>query len=449
MKVLVIGAGGREHAICWKLAQSRHMPEIFCAPGNAGTALHGRNVPIAANDIAGLLEFARQEAIDLTIVGPEDPLCLGIVDEFAAAGLRIFGPNRSAARIEGDKVWAKKLMREAGVPTAEARIFEPTAQELVQLRQAHRGDDYEMPESVETGFKMAHRYVSTRDEGVVVKAAGLAKGKGVFVHEDPADALLTLEKLMVQRELGDAGDRIVVEEILIGREVSILALVDGSTIYVLESAADHKRLGEQDTGPNTGGMGAFSPSGLLTEKDLELIEREVFVPIIDAMRRMDIEYRGVLYAGMMMTAGGPKVLEFNCRFGDPEAQPLLMRLKSDLIDAINAVVDGTLEDFNLEWDRRASLCVVMASGGYPGSYEKGKEITGLDEAAGVENAVVFHAGTRRIGNRVESNGGRVLGVTALGGDIQKARTTAYEAVRKIAFDGAVVRGDIGMRVSGR
>ncbi|MCB9852646.1 MAG: phosphoribosylamine--glycine ligase [Phycisphaerales bacterium] len=449
MKVLVIGGGGREHAICWKLAQSRHMPEIFCAPGNAGTAMHGRNVPIAANDVAGLRAFAQQEAIDLTIVGPEDPLCLGIVDEFTAAGLRIFGPNKAAARIEGDKVWAKKLMREAGVPTAEARIFEPTAQELVQLRQAHRGDDFEMPESVETGYKMALRYVSTRDEGVVVKAAGLAKGKGVFVHDDPADALLTLEKLMVHRELGDAGTRIVVEEILIGREVSILALVDGSTIYVLESAADHKRLGEQDTGPNTGGMGAFSPSGLLTEKDLEIIEREVFVPIIDAMRRMEIEYRGVLYAGMMMTAGGPKVLEFNCRLGDPEAQPLLMRLKSDLVDVINAVIDGTLEDIKLEWDRRSSLCVVMASGGYPGAYEKGKEITGLDDAAAVENAVVFHAGTRRVGDRVETSGGRVLGVTALGGDLQKARTTAYEAVRKIAFDGAVLRGDIGMRVSGR
>ncbi|HPF37594.1 MAG TPA: phosphoribosylamine--glycine ligase [Phycisphaerae bacterium] len=449
MKVLVIGGGGREHAICWKLAQSRHLPEIFCAPGNAGTARHGRNVAIPATDVSSLLAFARDNAIDLTIVGPEDPLCLGIVDEFVAAGLRIFGPTKAAARIEGDKVWAKKLMREAGVPTAEARIFEPTAQELMQLKQAHRGDDFEMPESVETGFKMARRYVSTRDEGVVIKAAGLARGKGVFVHDDPADALLTLEKLMVQRELGDAGARVVVEEILIGREVSILALVDGSTIYVLESAADHKRLGDEDTGPNTGGMGAFSPSGLLTEKDLEIIERDVFVPIIDAMRRMDIEYRGVLYAGMMMTAGGPKVLEFNCRFGDPEAQPLLMRLRSDLVDTINAAIDGKLEDVQLEWDRRPSLCVVMASGGYPGEYEKGKEITGLEDAASVENAVVFHAGTRGVGQRVETSGGRVLGVTALGEDLQKARTTAYEAVRRIAFDGAIFRGDIGMRVSGR
>lgn len=449
MKVLVIGGGGREHAICWKLAQSRHLPEIFCAPGNAGTAQHGRNVTIPATDIAGLLQFAKDESIDLTIVGPEDPLCLGIVDAFTAAGLRIFGPNKAAARIEGDKVWAKKLMREAGVPTAEARIFEPTLQELTQLRSAQRREGDEMPPSVETGYKMARRYVATREEGVVVKAAGLAKGKGVFVHDDPADALLTLEKLMVKQELGEAGARVVVEEILIGREVSILALVDGSTIYILESAADHKRLGEQDTGPNTGGMGAFSPSGMLTEKDLEIIERDVFVPIIDAMRRGDIEYRGVLYAGIMMTAGGPKVLEFNCRFGDPEAQPLLMRLKTDLIDTINAVIDGRLDDFKLEWDRRSSLCVVMASGGYPGDYERGKEITGLDEAAEVENAVVFHAGTRRIGGRVETYGGRVLGVTAIGEDLQKARTTAYEAVRRIAFDGAVVRGDIGMRVSGR
>lgn len=448
MRVLVIGGGGREHAICWKLAQSRHMPEIYCAPGNAGTAQHGRNISIGADDIAGLLKFARDEAIDLTIVGPEDPLCLGVVDEFVSAGLRVFGPTKAAARIEGDKVWAKKLMREAGVPTAEARIFEPTIQELAQLRAAHRHEE-EMPPSIETGYKMARRYVASRDEGVVVKAAGLAKGKGVFVHDDPADALLTLEKLMVKRELGEAGMRIVVEEILIGREVSILALVDGSTIYVLESAADHKRLGEQDTGPNTGGMGAFSPSGMLTEKDLEVIEREVFVPIVDAMRRLDIDYRGVLYAGMMMTAGGPKVLEFNCRFGDPEAQPLLMRLKSDLVDVISAVIDGKLDEVQLEWDRRSSLCVVMASGGYPGPYEKGKEITGLEEAADVENAVVFHAGTRKVGDRIETAGGRVLGVTALGEDLQKARTTAYEAVRRIAFDGAVVRGDIGMRVSGR
>ncbi len=449
MKVLVIGGGGREHAICWKLAQSRHMPEIYCAPGNAGTAMHGRNVAIAADDIAKLLEFAKQERIDLTIVGPEDPLCLGIVDVFSEAGLRIFGPNKAAARIEGDKVWAKKLMREAGVPTAEARVFEPTFQELAQIRGARHPDDAEMPPSVETGYKMARRYIESRDEGVVVKASGLAKGKGVFVHDDPKDALSTLEDLMVKRALGDAGSRIVVEEILVGREVSILALVDGSTIYILESAADHKRLGEQDTGPNTGGMGAFSPSGMLTEKDLALIEREVFVPIIDAMRRVDIDYRGVLYAGMMMTAGGPKVLEFNCRLGDPEAQPLLMRLKTDLIDTINAVIDGTLDELELEWDRRASLCVVMASGGYPGHYERGLQITGLEEAANVENAVVFHAGTRRLGDRVETSGGRVLGVTAIGEDLQMARTTAYEAVRNIAFDGAVVRGDIGMRVSGR
>lgn len=449
MKVLVIGSGGREHAICWKLAQSRHLPEIYCAPGNAGTALHGRNVSIPADDVAALTKFATDEKIDLTVVGPEDPLALGIVDAFTAAGLRIFGPTKAAARIEGDKVWAKKLMREAGVPTAEARIFEPTVQELAQLRDPHRRADEDMPPNVETGYKMARRYVASRDEGVVVKAAGLAKGKGVFVHDDPADALLTLEKLMVKRELGDAGTRVVVEEILIGREVSILALIDGSTIYILESAADHKRLGDQDTGPNTGGMGAFSPSGILTEKDLEVIERDVFVPIIDAMRRLDINYRGILYAGMMMTAGGPKVLEFNCRFGDPEAQPLLMRLKSDLIDVINAAIDGKLDEVELEWDRRSALCVVMASGGYPGPYEKGKEITGLEAAAEVENAVVFHAGTRRISDRVETAGGRVLGVTALGEDLQKARTTAYEAVRKIAFDGAIVRGDIGMRVSGR
>ncbi len=450
MRILVVGSGGREHAICWKLAQSARLPEIYCAPGNGGTSTIARNVPIAADDIDGLLAFAKQERIELTVVGPEDPLCKGIVDAFEAAGLRIFGPSRAAARIEGDKIWAKKLMREAGVPTAESRAFEPTTQEIAQRREARvRGGVIEMPKNLATGYEMARQYLETRDEGVVIKASGLARGKGVFVHADPKDGLATLEALMVHRTLGDAGDRIVIEELLNGPEVSVLAFVDGSTIYTLESAADHKRLGDKDTGPNTGGMGAFSPSGLLTEGDMDMIEREVFVPIIDAMRRQDITYRGVLYAGLMMTSGGPKVLEFNCRFGDPEAQALLMRLRSDLVVVLEAVVDGRLADVALEWDRRAALCVVMASGGYPDAYEGGKEITGLEEADCVENVVVFHAGTKRTGGLVTTAGGRVLGVTALGDDVLKARTSAYEAVRCIQFDGAVVRGDIGMRVSGR
>lgn len=448
MKILVVGSGGREHALCWKLAQSAHKPEIFCAPGNAGTSQVGRNLNVAADDVEGLLRVAMEESIDFTIVGPEDPLCAGIVDRFEAAGLKIFGPTAAAARLEGDKAYAKKLMRDAGVPTAEARIFEPTTVERAQRREAGRDENDDKPE-YETGFSMASTYVMSREEGVVIKAAGLAKGKGVFVHGDPADGLRTLEKLMVERELGAAGSTVVIEELLVGREVSLLALVDGRTIYILESAADHKRLGEQDTGPNTGGMGAYSPSDVLTEADLEMIERDVFVPVIDAMRRNGITYRGVLYAGLMMTPSGPKVLEFNCRFGDPEAQPLLMRLKSDLVEVLLATVEGRLDQVVLEWDQRDALCVVMAAGGYPGPYEKGQEITGLEDAAAVANTMVFHAGTRRIGDQIETNGGRVLGVTALGDDLQAARTSAYEATAHIHFEGAQFRGDIGMRVSGR
>lgn len=450
MKILVVGGGGREHALCWKLAQSPRKPQLFCAPGNAGTRSVAKNVDIAAEDINGLLAFAKKEKIDLTVVGPEVPLCAGIVDLFNDAGLRIFGPNKAAARIEGDKSYAKRLMREAGVPTADARVFEPTAQELAIARQVRKGPWDEPPPKIETGYDMAYRYVASRDEGVVIKACGLAAGKGVFVHDDPADALLTLERLMVKKELGDAGMRIIVEEILQGPEVSILALVDGRNIYILESAADHKRLGEHDTGPNTGGMGAFSPSGLLTEADLEIIQKDVFVPTIDALRREDFDYKGVLYAGLMMTAGGPKVLEFNCRLGDPETQPLMMRMKSDLIDVLEATIDGKLDEITIEWTNRASLCVVMASGGYPGPYERGIEITGLEAAASVAETEVFHAGTAvGLGGKVVTSGGRVLGVTSLGDDLHAARTRAYEAVRAIRFDGAVFRGDIGMRVSGR
>ncbi len=450
MRILVVGGGGREHALCWKLAQSSRTSKIYCAPGNAGTTSLAENVALAADDLDGLLEFARKEGIDLTVVGPEAPLCLGIVDRFTEAGLRIFGPTAAAARIEGDKAYAKKLMRDSGIPTAEARVFEPTIQELAQARQPHAGRSDEAPPlDLETGYEMARRYIETREEGVVVKAAGLASGKGVFVHEDPADALATLESLMLNRALGEAGTRVVIEDILIGREVSLLALVDGRSIYILESAADHKRLGERETGPNTGGMGAYSPSGLLSESDLRIIEREIFVPIVDAIRREGVEYKGVLYAGLMLTAGGPKVLEFNCRFGDPEAQPILMRLRSDLVDVLEATIDGHLDETSLEWDPRTALCVVMASSGYPGPYQKGAVITGLEEAGAMEHVRVFHAGTTLLDEDVVTAGGRVLGVTALGETIQQSRQRAYDAVERIAFDGACVRGDIGMRVSDR
>jgi phosphoribosylamine---glycine ligase len=449
MKILVIGGGGREHAICWKLAASPRRPRLFCAPGNAGTANLAENVNIPTDNINALLAFAKKERIDLTVVGPEDPLCAGIVDQFESAGLRIFGPRAAAARLEGDKAFAKQLMREAGVPTAECRIFGPTNQEIAQAKQAGRDKDEAASPGYQSGYDMARHYVSTRDEGIVIKASGLAKGKGVFVHPDPADGLLTLEDLMVHRKLGDAGRRVVIEELLLGREVSVLALIDGQTIYTLETASDHKRLGENETGPNTGGMGAYSPSDVLTESDMATIEREVFVPIVDALRRDEVVYRGVLYAGIMMTAGGPKVLEFNCRFGDPETQPILMRMENDLLDALEATVNGTLDQVDLHWKPDSAVCVVMASAGYPDQYAKGESISGLEEAAELEGVQVFHAGTTVSKERIVTAGGRVLGVTALGANIAQARQRAYEATQRISYKGAYFRGDIAMRVSGR
>ncbi len=449
MKVLVVGSGGREHALVWKLSQSAHRPKLFCAPGNAGTATLATSVPIPAEDLDALLKFARDEKIDLTVVGPEDPLCAGIADRFAAAGLRLFGPCASAARLEGDKTYAKQLMREAGVPTAEARIFGPTDQELAQARQTGRADrpskDEQIPAWFQRGYDMARQYVSTRDEGVVVKAAGLAKGKGVFVHHDPADALLTLERLMLHRELGQAGERVVIEDLLLGREVSVMALIDGRTIYLLEMAQDYKRAGDGDTGPNTGGMGAYSPAPPICEADLRVIERDVFVPVLDTLAGQEIPYRGVLYAGVMLTAGGPRVLEFNCRFGDPETQPLMMRLKSDLLEAMLATVDGRLDQISLEWDARSAVCVVMAAGGYPGEYRRGQVIDGLDRAASEGDVQIFHAGTAARSGQVVTNGGRVLGVTALGDDLAAARDRAYAAARRISFEGAMMRSDIAAR----
>jgi phosphoribosylamine--glycine ligase len=472
MNILVVGGGGREHAMCWKLAQSPKKPQLYCAPGNAGTAALAENVSIAAEDIDGLLAFAKKGKIDLTVVGPEDPLCAGIVDRFEAASLRIFGPCADAARIEGDKSFAKQLMREAGVPTAEARMFGPTAQEIAQAKQTRggggarrdsrtsgdsrtrgdsptRGDSRTGDEAAykdfQTGYEMARHYVSTRDEGIVVKAAGLAKGKGVFVHSDPADAFRTLEDLMVKKSLGDAGQRVVIEELLLGREVSVMALVDGHSIYLLETASDYKRLGDGDSGPNTGGMGAYSPSDALSDADLAVIERDIFVPTVDALQRDGVVYRGVLYAGLMMTAAGPKVLEFNCRFGDPETQPIVARLQSDLLEALEATLDGRLDQIELRWDARPAVCVVMASEGYPGTYEKGRAIHGLTEAAHLKDVYVFHAGTEKRARTVVTNGGRVLGVTALGQAKGGARAQAYEAVGKISFEGATWRNDIGGR----
>ncbi len=419
MNVLLIGSGGREHALAAAITKSPREPRIYCAPGNAGTAKIATNIPIVPDDHAALLAFASEQKIDLTIVGPEAPLCAGIVNQFQKAGLRIFGPTKEAARIEGDKSYAKQLMKRASVPTAEARIF--------------------------TRFEDAKTYIDSRETGVVVKASGLAAGKGVIVCPDPADALIALERVMVKREFGAAGDTVLVEEFLRGPELSVHALVDDCTIYVLESAQDHKAVGDGDTGANTGGMGAYSPAPIATSEVLKIVERDVFVPIVDALRQDGAPYRGVLYAGLMLTAAGPKVLEFNCRFGDPETQVIVPRLDSDLLDLLDAVVDGRLADLDIRWKPQAAVCVVMTAKGYPGQYESGKVIAGIEAAQSLSGVDVFHAGTKMLEHLVLTAGGRVLGVTALAPTIADAKRRAYEAVSCIHFDGAHYRRDIAAK----
>ena len=419
MRVLIVGSGGREHALAERLARSDHVKQVFCAPGNGGTEAVAQNVSLAPEALEDLASFAAEQRIDLTVVGPEAPLCAGIVDRFQAAGLPIFGPTQAAARLEGDKAFAKRLMRESLVPTAEARTFDR--------------------------YQDARTYVATRDTPQVVKAAGLAAGKGVIVCDDPADALLALERIMVERQFGDAGRTVVVEEKLKGPELSVLAVVDGHTLYVLEPSQDHKPVGEGDTGPNTGGMGAYSPAPAATEAMMDRIDREILVPIVNALEREGAPYQGLLYAGLMLTAGGPKVLEFNCRFGDPEAQAVLPRLESDLFELLHATVHQKLEEIELKWDPRPAVCVVMASQGYPGAYEKGKEIRGIETAEAAAGVTVYHAGTKRVDGRIVTSGGRVLGVTALGDDLAAAQRRAYEAVDCISFEDAFCRRDIATR----
>ena len=423
MNVLLIGNGGREHAIAWKLAQSKNLGRLFIAPGNSGTAQCGQNVPIGVCEIDKLIEFARQNKVELAVIGPEDPLAAGIVDKFEEAGIKAFGPSGKAAMLEADKAFAKQLMRASCVATAEGRIFDR--------------------------YSEAKAYIASRDEAVVIKAAGLAKGKGVFVCDDPSDGILAAEKIMCDKIFGSAGDVIVVEDKLIGEEASILAFVDGKNIYLMESSQDHKPIGEGDTGQNTGGMGAYSPAPVVTDDLMDQIIREIIVPTIDGMNRNETPYKGVLYAGIMATAGGARVLEFNVRFGDPETQPILMRLKSDLLEVLLAVCDGKLDEVSLNWDPRPSVCVVMASGGYPGDYKKGMKISGLNEANQLKDVMVFHAGTKKENGEIVTDGGRVLGITAIGQTVKEAKKRAYQAVDMIHFEGAYCRRDIADKAINR
>jgi phosphoribosylamine--glycine ligase len=417
MKVLLVGGGGREHALAWKILQSPQCEQLYCAPGNPGISSDGGQcVDIGVDDITGLVDFAKSNGVKLVVIGPEAPLAAGLGDAVREAGLLCFGPTAQGARIEADKAYAKELMHHVSVPTAEARIF--------------------------SDFASAKTYVLSRDHGVAVKAAGLAAGKGVFVCPEPYQAVKPLEEIMNDKIFGQAGAKVVIEEMLTGQEGTVLALCDGRNIYPLEALQDHKPIGEGDTGANTGGMGAYSPVPIIDDEMMDRIEREILVPIVDAMRRDFGRYEGLLYAGLMFTPAGPKVIEFNCRFGDPECQPTMMRMESDLLDALVATAEHQLDKVTIAWDTRPAVCVVMSSAGYPGSYEKGKEITGIDAADAIEDVKVFHAGTKMQDGKLVTNGGRVLGVTALGETLADAQEKAYGAVAKIQFEGAYWRNDI-------
>ena len=426
MRVLVIGSGGREHALAWKIAQSPRVERVLVAPGNAGTAGEPQteNVPLAADDLAGLMKFAKERAIDLTVVGPEAPLVAGIVDAFTREKLRIFGPSQAAAQLEGSKVFCKDVLRGADVPSADYRVFRDAESATRYVMDRFGSDDESVP--------------------LVVKADGLAAGKGVIVCQTRRDALDAIDRIARQKEFGAAGKQFIIEERLDGQEASVLALTDGRTILTLPPAQDHKRAFDGDTGPNTGGMGAYCPAPLVDEQMMRWIEEHILVPTVHAMKRSRQPFKGVLYAGLMITpAQGPKVLEYNVRFGDPECQPLLLRLKSDFVDLIEATIDGRLDELQPpEWDPRPSVTVVMASEGYPGDYEKGRPIRGLEEAAAVPNVKVFHSGTQLVDGQVVTAGGRVLAVTALGNTIAAAKLQAYTAVKCIRWPGAWCRKDI-------
>jgi phosphoribosylamine--glycine ligase len=418
MNVLIIGNGGREHALAWKIAQSSRAERVFVAPGNAGTAADAENVDISATDFPALIRFAKQNSVGLSVVGPEDPLAKGIVDAFQAEGLKVFGPSKAAAELEASKVFCRNLLRSADVPGADYHTFQDASSAI--------------------------RYINEReDTAIVVKADGLAAGKGVIVCGNRDQAIKAVNEIARDKVFGAAGNRLLIEERLVGQEASVLAITDGRTIVTLQPAQDHKPANDGDTGPNTGGMGAYCPAPLVDDDKLHWIEEHVLVPTVHAMKKAGRPFHGVLYAGLMITNQGPKMLEYNVRFGDPECQPLLMRLKTDLVDVLEAAVDQRLEEIEpLEWDPRPAVCVVMASKGYPGSYEKGFPIRGLDEAARLPDVKVFHAGTSLKDGKVVNAGGRVLNVTALGDSIAKAKLNAYTAVKAIRWDGAWCRKDI-------
>jgi phosphoribosylamine--glycine ligase len=419
MKVLVIGSGGREHAICWKIAQSQKVDSIFCAPGNGGISRIATLVDIKADDINGLLTFAKTNNIDLTITGPEAPLVMGVVDAFQKEGLRIFGSTQNASMLEGSKIFAKNMMKRWGVPTADFEVF---------------GD-----------YKKAEAYVKEKNLPLVVKADGLAAGKGVTVCHTRDEALKALKDAMVDKRFGTSGEKVMIEDCLEGEEASIIVISDGKNAVPLATSQDHKRIFDDDKGLNTGGMGAYSPAPVVTPELEQRIMNEIIMPIIEGMAKDSVPYKGVLYAGIMVTDKGPKVLEFNVRFGDPETQAIFPRLKSDLVDLIERAIGGNLKGVIPVWDKRSCVCVVIASGGYPGKYEKGKAIRGLEDIEKIQDVVVFHAGTKKTTDKYVTSGGRVLGVTGLGDNIELAIKKTYKTVSRIKFENMHFRRDIGRR----
>lgn len=418
MKVLVIGGGGREHAICWKLSKSPKVDELYCAPGNAGIAEVAKCVDIGVMDFEKIADFAKKEAFDLVVVGPDDPLAGGIVDVLEEKGLRVFGPRKNAAILEGSKAFSKDLMKKYGIPTAAYETFDT-------------------PEA-------ALKYLETASVPIVLKADGLALGKGVLICNTREEAKEGVKTLMLDKQFGHAGDRIVVEQFMTGREVSVLSFVDGKTIKIMTSAQDHKRAKDGDQGLNTGGMGTFSPSPFYTKEVDEFCRKYIYQATVDAMKSEGREFKGIIFFGLMLTADGPKVLEYNARFGDPETQVVLPRMKNDIVDVFEACVDGTLDQIDLQFEDNAAVCVVLASAGYPEHYEKGKKITGLENFKDKDGYYVFHAGSKfdAEGN-ILTNGGRVLGVTTTGKDLKEARANAYKATEWIHFENKYMRHDIG------